>query len=507
MKNKQVIFGTIINYITVFVQMISTVIVTPYLIKMFGDNDYGIYKIVVSLAAYLMILNFGVGNTLIRFLSEMRARGEDKGNEAKTLVSFSIASNFVAAMFAIVVGVCLFGVIPNLFATSLSVRELKLARSIFVVLLFSSVFSIFTDVYTSYLFVYEKYTYVKTVDLIKYLLRVVLIFLFVDGEESAILIAYIDLLVSVFVFLSNFMYAVCKCSMKFKLGNLVRNVTIPLRQFFSYSCLFFLNLIIEQLIWNTDSIIIGMRLNATMVSIFSSGAIISAAFNSMTQIISTMIFPKIVMKFSVGGAKENSTDVMIKISRVQAYIAFYILGGYLIIGKFFVTNIWLDSSYELAWSTSIIVMVGTLFSSLMGSGHLILRAINKQIYFLVCEFIIFFANVVATYIVVKPLGIKGAAYCTSAAYIVGMCMFIVPYLKKTIGFNVKKYLYGILPIVVCMSCMSICVYLISNKIGIRSRFQMLEWGIIYTILYLIIFYFISSKHEKKVVGSIWGKQK
>lgn len=67
MKNKQIVYGTVINYATVFVQMISTVVVTPYLIKMFGDNDYGIYKIIVSLAAYLIILNFGVGNTLIRF--------------------------------------------------------------------------------------------------------------------------------------------------------------------------------------------------------------------------------------------------------------------------------------------------------------------------------------------------------------------------------------------------------------------------------------------------------
>ena len=99
MKNKQIVYGTVINYATVFVQMISTVVVTPYLIKIFGDNDYGIYKIIVSLAAYLIILNFGVGNTLIRFLSELRAKGEDKGDAAKALVSFSTALNFVCLLY------------------------------------------------------------------------------------------------------------------------------------------------------------------------------------------------------------------------------------------------------------------------------------------------------------------------------------------------------------------------------------------------------------------------
>ena len=244
------------------------------------------------------------------------------------------------------------------------------------------------------------------------------------------------------------------------------------------------------------------RSNASMVSIFSSGAIISAAFNSMTQIISTMIFPKIVMKFSENNPKEKSTEVMIKISRLQAFIAFYILGGYLVVGKFFVTDIWLDSRYELAWTTSMIVMVGTLFSSLMGSGHLILRAINKQTYFLVCEFVIFLANVVATYVLVKPLGIKGAAYSTTAAYVIGMCVFIVPYLKKTIGLDVKRYFQNIVPIVASMVCMSIVLYVISNRIGITNKFEMIIWGIIYTVLYIALAYMVSSDEEKKALKSI-----
>lgn len=502
MKNKQIVYGTVINYATVFVQMISTVVVTPYLIKMFGDNDYGIYKIIVSLAAYLIILNFGVGNTLIRFLSELRAKGEDKGDAAKALVSFSTALNFVAGLFAVLVGCLIFRFIPNFFSSSLSTRDLQLARNIFIILLISAVFSILTDIYMSYLFVYEKYAYVKTVDLLKYLLRVALIFSLINKGKSATLIAYIDLYVSIFTFGANFLYAIYKGKMKIGFCNINKNMPISPKKFFSYSLLFFLNLIIEQLIWNTDSIIIGMRLNASMVSIFSSGAIISAAFNSMTQIISTMIFPKIVMKFSENNPKEKSTEVMIKISRLQAFIAFYILGGYLVVGKFFVTDIWLDSRYELAWTTSMIVMVGTLFSSLMGSGHLILRAINKQTYFLVCEFVIFLANVVATYVLVKPLGIKGAAYSTTAAYVIGMCVFIVPYLKKTIGLDVKRYFQNIVPIVASMVCMSIVLYVISNRIGITNKFDMIIWGIIYTVLYIALAYMVSSDEEKKALKSI-----
>ena len=76
MKNKQIVYGTVINYATVFVQMISTVVVTPYLIKIFGDNDYGIYKIIVSLAAYFYLdcksqFSFSLYKSHIKSLHQM----------------------------------------------------------------------------------------------------------------------------------------------------------------------------------------------------------------------------------------------------------------------------------------------------------------------------------------------------------------------------------------------------------------------------------------------------
>ncbi len=503
MKNKRMLLGTLINYTTVIVQMLSTVIVTPYLIKIFGENDYGIYKIILSLIAYLLILNLGIGNSLIRFLSEFRAKGKDKSEEGLCLVSCSVIFNLIACFFAFIVGIVLFFLIPKAFSYSLSVIDLRLAKNIFVILFFSAIFSILTDLYSSYLFVYERFVFVKSVDLIRYLLRVILIFSLLNNKSSAYHLAFIDVAVSAVVFLSNLTYAILIEKLRINFLILFKSGLFPIKEYCSYAGLFFFNLIIEQLIWNTDSIIIGMRLNPTMVTIFSSGAIISAAFNSMTQIISSMVFPRIVMKFSTEKTQDNATVVMIKISRLQAFIAFYILGGYIILGKYFVTKIWLGDSFEQAWSTSLIVMVGTLFSSLMGSGHLILRAINKQVFFLVSEFIIFFSNVVATYFLVVPLGIKGAAYSTTVAYILGMIIFIIPYYIRTIGLDIKKYLKNILSIVIPMIILSLTLFGFTKVFAIDSFKSMILWGLLYSFLYGICCFLVSTKEEKNMIISFW----
>jgi O-antigen/teichoic acid export membrane protein len=350
--------------------------------------------------------------------------------------------------------------------------------------------------------------FVKSVDLIRYLLRVILIFSLLNNKSSAYHLAFIDMAVSAVVFLSNLTYAILKEKLRINFLILFKSGLFPIKEYCSYAGLFFFNLIIEQLIWNTDSIIIGMRLNPTMVTIFSSGAIISAAFNSMTQIISSMVFPRIVMKFSTEKTQDNATVVMIKISRLQAFIAFYILGGYIILGKYFVTKIWLGDSFEQAWSTSLIVMVGTLFSSLMGSGHLILRAINKQVFFLVSEFIIFFSNVVATYFLVVPLGIKGAAYSTTVAYILGMIIFIIPYYIRTIGLDIKKYLKNILSIVIPMIILSLTLFGFTKVFAIDSFKSMILWGLLYSFLYGICCFLVSTKEEKNMIISFlkgWRK--
>lgn len=500
---KEIILGTIISYLSVLIQIVSTLVITPFLIKHIGDTEYGIYKIVSSLITYINIMNFGLGNSLIRFLSELMVQGQKK--RAGELTKILCIVNLSAVLLAVLAGIGIYYIIPDAFSASMTEGDFVTAQRVYLVLLVSALFTIMNDVQASYIYVHEKFIFAKIIDLSKYFVKMVLLLCIISHFEAALYVAIVDLLISLAVYAIDFCY--CRC----KLNYHPLQAKIDLKQLdkkyylnvIKYSALFFVNLIVEQLIWNTDTIIIGMKVDAQRAAVFGAGSTISAAYYSMTLIINSILFPRIVKDVSLRKNGEYFTDIMVKTGRIQAFISMYILGGYLLFGQTFVCHIWLNPSYKLAWITSLIIMAGTLFNSLASSGHLILRAIDKQGFFLTIYLLVFLTNTVCTYFIVDYFGITGAACATSLSYVAGMCFFIFPYYKKAIGINLKRFLGNILPIVMVYSLLGGLAFLPLQDIIPASIGGMLTGIFVYSILFAAIAYFLLLKpSEKEMVHNI-----
>lgn len=505
---KEILLGTIISYLSVLIQIVSTLVITPFLIKHIGDTEYGIYKIVVSLTAYISIMNFGLGNSLIRFLSELMTHGKKEKAAELTKVLFLI--NLFAVFLAILAGIAIYYYIPSVFSASLTETDFIVAQRIFMVLLASALLTILNDIQVSYIYVHERFIFAKIIDVSKYFVRMVLLICIISFFNAAVYVAVVDLLISLGIYLANSWY--CRNKLNYHPLQARINLKQADKKFYlnvaKYSALFFVNLVIEQLIWNTDTIIIGMKIDATEVAIFGAGTTISAAYYSMTLIINNMLFPGIVKTLSQRRDGTFYTDIMVKTGRVQAFISMYILGGYLLFGQMFVCDIWLSPAYQPAWTTSLIIMFGTLFSSLISSGHLILRAIDKQGFFLTIYLLVFLINTVCTYYIVDYFGIVGAACATSISYIVGMCMLIIPYYKKVIGINIARFLWNVLSIVIVYSILGGAAFFSIHSVLPSTISGLLACVLVYSLLFAAVAYFVLLKRsEKDVIKNILLKRK
>ena len=58
--------GVILSYILMIFEVLSTLLITPFLIRTLGQAEYGVYKLSASITAYLLLLDLGVGNAIIR---------------------------------------------------------------------------------------------------------------------------------------------------------------------------------------------------------------------------------------------------------------------------------------------------------------------------------------------------------------------------------------------------------------------------------------------------------
>ena len=75
-SKKQIKTASLLSYITMILQIFTSVLTTPYIVNRIGDANYGVYKVIASFVAYMTVLNFGLGTAALRYLSEYRIKKE-----------------------------------------------------------------------------------------------------------------------------------------------------------------------------------------------------------------------------------------------------------------------------------------------------------------------------------------------------------------------------------------------------------------------------------------------
>ena len=64
--------GAVLNYVVIGLNSLVGLLYTPYMLRMMGQSEYGLYSLVASVIAYLTIMDFGFGNAIIRYTAKFR---------------------------------------------------------------------------------------------------------------------------------------------------------------------------------------------------------------------------------------------------------------------------------------------------------------------------------------------------------------------------------------------------------------------------------------------------
>ena len=68
--------GAALNYVVLGLNTLLGLIYTPFMLRMLGQGEYGIYSLAASVIAYLSMLDLGFGNAVIRYTAKYRAEGK-----------------------------------------------------------------------------------------------------------------------------------------------------------------------------------------------------------------------------------------------------------------------------------------------------------------------------------------------------------------------------------------------------------------------------------------------
>ena len=66
--------GAILSYVSIILATLVQLIYTPFLIRMLGQSEYGLYSLVYSIIGYLTVLDLGFGNAIIVYTAKYSSK-------------------------------------------------------------------------------------------------------------------------------------------------------------------------------------------------------------------------------------------------------------------------------------------------------------------------------------------------------------------------------------------------------------------------------------------------
>ena len=496
-KKKEIKIGMILNYLSMLIEGIVVFLLNPFIIRGLGQEDYGVYSLMTSFTGYLSIFEFGLGSTIIRYVSKYNAEKKEKDKENFLSMCFGI---YIAiAIIMIIAIVFLYGYIDTIFAKSLTADQIILAKKMFIIIAASMTLTTLGSVFSAIISGYEKFIFSRTLILITSILNVILTVVVLATKATAIRLTYITLVITLITITSNIVFVFLKLKIKVKFHNWDRKL---FNEIFKFSIFVFLQTLITQIYWRLDQLIIGIKMQnaATSLAIYAVAMKVNDLILAFTTVINRYQLPTITRISEVEKDDEKLLSYIGKTSKFVAILYVAIIIGFVFFGQKFI-NIYAGDGYELAYPIILIVTISAALNRIHGCGADVLKAKNKHGWYTTIVFGTAILNVVLTIFLIDIWGLIGAAVGTAISVILGNTIAYYWCLKTKANIDIKKLFKltfkGFLPVIIISIASGI---MLNNIINDESIIKYLMKGCIFCIIYVISIYIcVLDKNEKNKI--------
>lgn len=493
----QIKTGAILSYLTLLTSVVVTLFYTPILIKQLGQAEYGVYTLIVSFVGYLTVLDMGLGNAIVRYIARTRANN-DRTTESKLSGLFLILFSFLGFLVAII-GFVMYKQLDNLFGAKMTVEELELAKTLTLLLILNFSLSFPLSVFGAIVQAHERFIFLKFTNIIKVLITpFIIIPLLLLGEASVMVVAVTTILNLLFL-LFNVYYAIFKLKLKVTFEKIDKHL---LKEIIIYSAFIFFNAIMDKIYWSTDQIILGSVSGINQVAIYAIGMQFITLYMSIATAISGLYLPKVSIMEKNKSTDKEFSDLFINIGHIQALIIFYVIGGFIAIGKDFI-SLWLSDTYIKAYWIVVIIFIPLSVIWTQTIGIPILQAKNRHKFRSLVYLITAIINIFVTIPLATKYGELGAAITTAIFLTISHIIIMNIYYNKVVKIDIISFYKTIFsPFVIV--CITIIVTLILNKqvTFVEGWLKLILLILFYSVTYIVICGFFNNEMRNRIKRSV-----
>ena len=421
--------GILLSYGSIAIRNVAALLLIPFIINHLGVSDYGIYSLVSALAGYLIVLEFGLANTTIRFLSVYQANNE-KAKESEFISSIVVIYGALA-LCVVAIGLIIWFKLPTIFQQSMLLAEIQLLQSAFLVLLINVVITLMSNSLTGIISTYQRFRFQKSTEILVFVARCIIVVGCLEAGFGVLAIVVIDTVTNLLHSLIRFLYIKRNIDIEFK-AKLPDQAT--LKEIFVYSSFIALNVIVNQINWRVDNLIIGTLTNSKTLGIFNIGSQLLFSFIAFASAISNIFTPKIVQMVKQEVSKTVLMAQLCIIGRYQMIVLGYVFVVFAAFGELFI-QLFVGAEFSQAYWVALISMVPLMFVLAQTSTNAVLQGLNKHKVRSLLLLVTAMANIIISIILVKKIGMVGASWGTAFALFVGELLMVNVYLYRVIGLN------------------------------------------------------------------------
>jgi O-antigen/teichoic acid export membrane protein len=474
--------GAVLNYVSLALSGLVGIAYTPFMLRMLGQSEYGLYSLAASIISYLSILDFGFGNAVIRYTAKFRAEG--KTEEQYSMFGMFTVLYSVIGVITIIAGMVLYWNIDNMFGATFTAAELSRTRVIILLMIFNLAFTFPLSIYGAIITAYEDFIFLRVVQIARTILNMaVMICLLLLGYKAIAMVV----VQTVFNFVTlglNVFYCKNKIHIRIKFAHVnwgfLKEVSI-------YSFWIFLNVIMDRIYWSTGQFVLGIFAGAAAVAVYAVAIQLYNIYMIFSNAVSGVFLPRITSMVVNGNSYTAISDLFVRTGRIQYIVMSYILSCFIIFGKSFIM-LWAGANYEDTYLIALLLFIPGTVPLIQNLGIIILQARNQMKFRSVLYVLVSIVCLGLSILLAKRYGGVGCAFGTAISVVIGQIIIINIYYWKRQHIDILKFWKEILK----MSIVPVIIDITAAAIIFTAKIDLLNirYFIIASIVFSVVFVFM-----------------
>ena len=492
--------GALLSYANIFVYILSAIFYTPILLKILGQNEYGVYSFSNSIVAYLGLINFGFSGAYLKFYSKYKANNEiDNINKLNALyiIVFSCIS-----LLVVIGGLILVFNINAIVGNGFTNEEVNLSAKLLVIMTINMAVTLPFTALCSFVISRERFIFNNFVHLFKNISNPVLCFIILQLGYRSQGICTVLLVVTLCSFFINIIY----CNRNLKIHYSFKNIDWSvLKEICSFSVYLFIWSIADIFIWQVGNIVLARTQGSSAVAIYAIVIQFCTLFMMFSTAISSVFTPQIYKVIYENDSPSKLTNIMIKVGRLQFYIILYIWISFFVFGKQFIL-LWIGDCYITAYYACLLMFTFMIIGLTQNTGIDMLRAANAYKIRSVCHLVFALLNFPISYILSKKMGIYGCAIGTIISIVTSSLLISNLLYYFRLKLSIISFFKEIAKFCPSIAIIFVIGFIFKMYISIDTWTGFIFFSSIFSIIYFVVLYILSANtYERQLVHSFLQK--